>query len=82
MKVFLLGRIRSGRIGFKRTTNSFEIVLYRVVQHEIGLKSPIAEAPMNLGTRERMVAFADDGRKPVRKKCEIFWVMRGLHDPE
>lgn len=39
-----------------------------MLQHEIGLKSPIAEAPGLFGTRVRMVEFAAEGRKPVEKK--------------
>ncbi|CAN8229728.1 unnamed protein product [Cochlearia groenlandica] len=42
-----------------------------VEPHDIGLNSLIVEAPGNLGTKDRMVAFAADGRKAVMKKCLI-----------
>lgn len=64
-----LGNIKSGRIGFRRDTNSLEITLYTMLRQEIGLKSVILLAPENFGMKERMVAFAAAGKKEEVENC-------------
>lgn len=60
-----------GKISFSLFTRSLEIVLYVVLQHEMGLKSAMNVAPRFFGTKVRIVAFVDRGMKQEMKTFDI-----------
>lgn len=72
------GRMTSGSIDFRHFTSIFEIVLYVVLQQEIGLKSEMDEAPGLLGTRVRIVALVAVGKKAVIKNL---WIAEVVSEP-
>lgn len=45
-----------------------------VLRQEMGRYSVMREAPGYLGTKERIAAFVEAGRKEDLKKCWIDWI--------